>query len=893
MSLCHAPAKGQSTVSRENASMIVAKELREDWIQKNIYPMNERSVAKKIKADYELFKVLRKRETEGKCTTAWSDKVQSFNDLMTKRAYDIRAKSRVYEKQLELEYRVSMTQEDIAFYNDNCHGEYVATCTKTVPRYWEKQQKRKFERGFSMENHRLAMEQQVKDDNELHQQQLAEALQTEIPDSDSEEMDPTLVVTPGSPNPTDRVTRSSSQSNTKDSNIYENTFPKVKIRTGRKTLNESLMRCIVQCHSAFKTTTDDLRGIIVSVANTIFGQKWEISDELENFDDEQEDSYEECKDLKLKRRRCSRDLTYIMPSRSCITKYLEDAYFLNLELVAKLLTEKGDSVITVGLADTTKAAGHKLFDVKADHITISGPSCERKSLTTGYTENASHSGADGARAYEQKLKILALLADTTLDDMKAQVDFWMTDRATDCRTVLEKLGAEDNQVLKCCAHLILGIDHAVDKIFQEAERKIGVQNLIKTSAGSKVFMCPGSSIHTLSLIAISKLLSPSHASHSVSLYNEFITWMDAHKVKYDGFKGFISNRFGRIAELAKTYLKLKEHILKFFEAVVDENSNKLVLAVSTYIQNDWFQCCTEVYSLIADWVIFPIMDLLGIDKQQDHRNENRNWVGVREFFKTKLDRLEHLKADFKKTATGKGKLIGAVMEETVETLKRQLNEMDYFDDEVNSEIDQEKLKFAPLTNLGCESEFAKLDNRVKISGGSTSIRTHSMKTIVATNRLLVSSDFLEKTDAEKRQQWKWACTSDAVKKAKQLEKDFLETVKVTKQLSIMKKEELKKKKILRTQHILEMCKAHGGPVTVNSIGILEKLSEKQLINEISYIRITVAPEIRQKRRIRNEEGKIKYQNFSVKELRESIRNFVKPEGEVTKDIDKLLQDAFV
>ena len=56
------------------------------------------------------------------------------------------------------------------------------------------------------------------------------------------------------------------------------------------------------------------------------------------------------------------------------------------------------------------------------------------------------------------------------------------------------------------------------------------------------------------------------------------------------------------------------------------------------------------------------MDLLGI--------ENRNWVGVREFFKTKLDRLEHSKADFKKTATGKGKLIGAVMEETVETIKR-------------------------------------------------------------------------------------------------------------------------------------------------------------------------------------------------------------------------------
>ena len=55
------------------------------------------------------------------------------------------------------------------------------------------------------------------------------------------------------------------------------------------------------------------------------------------------------------------------------------------------------------------------------------------------------------------------------------------------------------------------------------------------------------------------------------------------------------------------------------------------------------------------------MDLLAIAKQHDHENENRDWVGVLEFFKTKLDRLEHLKADFKKTAAGKGKQIGAVM----------------------------------------------------------------------------------------------------------------------------------------------------------------------------------------------------------------------------------------
>ena len=43
--------------------------------------------------------------------------------------------------------------------------------------------------------------------------------------------------------------------------------------------------------------------------------------------------------------------------------------------------------------------------------------------------------------------------------------------------------------------------------------------------------------------------------------------------------------------------------------------------------------------------------------------------------------------------------------------------------------DEEKLQYAPLTNLGCESEFAKLDNRVRVAGGMTSVSTHSKKTL--------------------------------------------------------------------------------------------------------------------------------------------------------------------
>ena len=44
-----------------------------------------------------------------------------------------------------------------------------------------------------------------------------------------------------------------------------------------------------------------------------------------------------------------------------------------------------------------------------------------------------------------------------------------------------------------------------------------VLNLISVKVGEKAFILSGSSIHTLGEIAISKLLSPSHAAHSLSL----------------------------------------------------------------------------------------------------------------------------------------------------------------------------------------------------------------------------------------------------------------------------------------------------------------------------------------------------------------------------------------
>ena len=659
---------------------------------------------------------------------------------------------------------------------------------------------------------------------------------------------------------------------------------------------------------------------MVKTANIIFEQNWQLSDAGDEEDDidmkenEEDPDNENSKDenniivdvdgKSIKRRRLLQDYSYVFPSRRSLNRYLEDACFLNLRMVGESILNKKENVVTIGLDDTKKAAGHKLYDIKADHITVKGPNQKRKSLTTGYAENSSHSGADGALTYEYKLKVLAALTNSSMDELINNVDFWMTDRAGDCGTLLQFLGVEPEKVLKCSAHLILGIDHACDKVFRDIEQKIGVQKLLQISAGDKVFSSPSTSTHTLAQIAIAKLLSPSHAAESISLYNDYKNWMESKEINHDGFKGFVSNRFGRITEIAKEFLSRRQSVLDFFQATVDENANKLVLAVSTYIQNDWFLCCSEVYCMLGDDIIIPLLNLLGIDDREGEDYE-RSWNGVKRFFHDKMPYLKEKSDRLLKYNDGKTKLYGSVLCEVVDTLERQLSQMKYFSQDDTSDYDP-KMENAPLTNLGCEGEFSKFDNRISFSGGSTTVLTHSQKNVVSTDKFLTSKLFMETPASEKKECWKWARVSDEVKAAKEiesklncddlqkfLESRFIENVKISQNLATVRKEKMKKQKVQKILKVLEACKIHGGPITMTNLNLLETLKEKELILETSFLRATVAPNIRQKRRIKSTDSSksYTYEKFTEEELRIAIRNVIKPEDDVSVDVNTLLKSV--
>ena len=171
---------------------------------------------------------------------------------------------------------------------------------------------------------------------------------------------------------------------------------------------------------------------------------------------------------------------------------------------------------------------------------------------------------------------MAVLTENTYKDMFSMIDFFMNDRAGDGETMLDALGVEDRKRLKCNAHIILVSDVSIDKVFRDIEVQIGLSKLIESGA-AHVFSNSSKSIWYLGLIAIAKLVSPSHNKESISLYTDYIEFLKVNVKESNEyaeqscsllklqFKGFISNRFGRLGELSSLFSQHKATLLVFFD----------------------------------------------------------------------------------------------------------------------------------------------------------------------------------------------------------------------------------------------------------------------------------------------------------------------------------------
>ena len=167
---------------------------------------------------------------------------------MTKKAYDIRTKDKFYQKKLEQQFGVAMTEEDELFYQNNCFGSYTFTCLGTVSRKWSKQKKRVDRRLSSVEK-----KTQLLDDHQTARKvthpassEYLDSNKTDPSDTDPEfELFTMNLDEPNLPSP---VTRQKSDFQLPSTSMACSSapdpcsFPKMKVRTGRRTADEWIKR---------------------------------------------------------------------------------------------------------------------------------------------------------------------------------------------------------------------------------------------------------------------------------------------------------------------------------------------------------------------------------------------------------------------------------------------------------------------------------------------------------------------------------------------------------------------------------------------------------------------------------------------------------------------------
>ena len=323
------------------------------------------------------------------------------------------------------------------------------------------------------------------------------------------------------------------------------------------------------------------------------------------------------------------------------------------------------------------------------------------------------------------------------------------------------------------------------------------------------------------------------------------------------------------------------HLIKLFS----------VLAVSDYLVSDWMFKCCQVYCVVGELFVEPLCSILCIDGRKNTTGHESSWPGVKAFLQEKLKIMKQF-VEESELGTSLDKLTSAAVQEVATCVRRQMDEVEFLRDDTT--VDEKILKemmYSPLTNSGCESRQANLDRRVKFSGGSTPLQTLSNKEVISGNRYLTSTSFPVSL-ADQMKEFQWARRSKEAREAMELQQNLINLAEGVNKAAFAAKEAKKKKKIARSFSLLEECKRHGGPVTPESLALLESLTQAQLLVETRYLRSTIAPAIKERRAIIDSTGKKKMPILPEVSLRENIKAAVKFEIKAVDNLDDLIAKAY-
>ena len=302
-----------------------------------------------------------------------------------------------------------------------------------------------------------------------------------------------------------------------------------------------------------------------------------------------------------------------------------------------------------------------------------------------------------------------------------------------------------------------------------------------------------------------------------------------------------------------------------------------------------FNLCCELGAKLNKLAVIPLKAALGIDSFRTTKSDSRSWSGMKQVFSDILSKLS--KSAVQTPEMSGSQLLEAEIHAKVHSsVKNQLDYMKFYREDIEEDelsgATLRKMEEAPLTNSGCESNFAQLDLECRrVGGGQTTLQTMSNRHIVKTNQYISSEDWKHMEAELKNRAWKDARSSSQAKIVRSMQKEFLDKVKSAEALANQEKIRKKLKKNEKCLKLLDEVKQHGGPVSPNDLHKLDDLSEAEVLKEVRYLRMTIAPNIREKRKVEN-----KFVKYTKSELIEQIKSVLRPESEELGNVETLLKN---
>ena len=118
----------------------------------------------------------------------------------------------------------------------------------------------------------------------------------------------------------------------------------------------------------------------------------------------------------------------------------------------------------------------------------------------------------------------------------------------------------------------------------------------------------------------------------------------------------------------------------------------------------------------------------------------------------------------------------------------------------------------------------------------------------------------------------------------------MQKVRASKLMILKAKRLLKEKKNARALNLLAKCREHGGPLSTDNHDLLNSLTYEQIVTETSYLKATIAHDLKLKRRVKDSvNNKYRFQKLSMKDLKTGINSVLYPSNQVLEPLDALLE----